>query len=111
ALNLLIAEIGRNKRLRGRMTGRPEHKHLDLVIDRLETVHGEEEPLATMYTLRQRTEGQKALNEYPQSVGHMHHEHYIPVADDALTALRLFLQRMKSDGSEVKLTRDRKSGV
>jgi hypothetical protein len=101
SMNLLIAEIGRNKLLRGRMAGWPEHKHLDLMIDRLEKVHGDEEPLATLYTLRQRTQGQRALNEYPQSVGHQHQAHYVPAADDALIALRLFLQRAKPDGFQV----------
>lgn len=105
-VNLLIAEIGRNKRLRGRASGHLERKHLDRLVELMEATHGGGEPLETLYALRQRTEMQKVLSEYPSSVGHQHHEHYIPAADDAIAALQLFGERMQSrSGSEVRITR------
>lgn len=105
-VNLVIAEIGRNSRLRGRATGHLERKHLDRLIELLEGTQGGGEPLETLYTLRQRTEMQKALSGYSPSVGHQHHEHYLPAADDAVTALQLFLERVQSaSGSEVRITR------
>lgn len=111
-INLVISEIGRNKRLRGRATGHLERTHLDRVIELLEETHAGREPVETLYTLRQRTEMQKVLSEYPSSVRHQHHEHYVPAADDAIAALQLFLERMQSArGAEVTITRREIDGI
>jgi hypothetical protein len=106
-LNLVIAEIGRNKRLRGRATGHLARRHLDRIIELLEGTHAGREPLETLYGLRQRTDMQKVLSDYPSSVGHQHQERYLPAAEDAIAALQLFLARMQSpSGFEVRITRD-----
>ena len=97
AAKLLIAEINRNKALTGRAASRPEHVHLNRMINLLEDDHEDHVALLeSLYGLRRRTRDQESLAGYPAStVAGPHKNYYTPAADAAISALEGLLRQVE----------------
>jgi len=87
----LLAEVERNEKLSGIAAGNPESQHLEALITLLEDIGRDpkDDILASLYSLRQRTQELKSLSKHAGNpAGSQHKSHYLPQAKETEALVR-----------------------
>lgn len=92
----LLAEIERNRTLKGINIGCPEHKYLDAMIDMMEKNEEHNELMDILYKLRQKTIAQEQYKNISTARVNQYEFSYLPILTKAEDEIRKYIASYKN---------------